>query len=202
MIKLLARFVLWIGRWDLQDDLKDMIPEKSVMIAVPHTSNWDFPYARAAFYLMGIPLKFTIKEQWVRFPLGGLFRAMGAIAIDRRPKQNTGRKLSYTEAMINLIKDYKGQLCIIVTPEGTRKKRTEWKTGFYYAAKGSGVPIVLGFLDYTTRKAGAGKLIYPSDDMEADMQEIMAFYKDIKGKNPEDFSIDMRFQPIETTVQT
>ena len=202
MIKLLARFVLWIGRWDLQNDLKDMIPEKSIMIAVPHTSNWDFPYARAAFYEMGIPLKFTIKKQWVRFPWGGLFRAMGALAIDRRPKENTGRKVSYTEAMIDLIKDYEGQLCVIVTPEGTRKKRTEWKTGFYYAAKGAGVPIVLGFLDYTTRKAGAGKLIYPSDDMDADMREIMDFYKDIKGKNPEDFSIDMRYEPVEVIQGT
>ncbi len=195
MIKLLARFVIWIGRWDVQNGLKDMIPEKCIMIAVPHTSNWDFPYARAVFYEMGIPLKFTIKKQWVRFPWGGLFRAMGAIAIDRRPKENTGRKLSYTEAMIDMINEYKGQLCIIITPEGTRAKRTEWKTGFYYAAKGAGVPIVLGFLDYTTRKAGAGKLVYPSDDMEADMREIMDFYKDIKGKNPEDFSIDMRYEP-------
>lgn len=195
MIKLLARFVIWIGRWDVQNDFKDMVPEKCIMIAVPHTSNWDFPYARAVFYEMGIPLKFTIKKQWVRFPWGGLFRAMGAIAIDRRPKENTGRKLSYTEAMIDMINDYEGQLCIIITPEGTRTKQTEWKTGFYYAAKGAGVPIVLGFLDYTTRKAGAGKLVYPSDDIEADMREIMDFYKDIKGKNPEDFSIDMRYEP-------
>ncbi len=194
MLKLLARFVIWIGRWDVQNDLKDKMPEKSVMIAVPHTSNWDFPYARAIFYEMGIPLKFTIKKQWVRFPVGGLFKAMGAIAIDRRPKENTGRKLSYTEAMTNLIKEYDGQICVIVTPEGTRAKRTEWKTGFYYAAKGAGVPIMLGYMDYTTRKAGAS-IIYPSDDMETDMKKIMDFYKDFDGKNPEQFSIDMRYQP-------
>jgi len=80
-----------------------------------------------------------------------------------------------------------------VTPEGTRKRVEEWKTGFYYAAKGAGVPIVLGYLDYTTRKGGAGKIIYPSDDMDADMREIMDFYKDFKGKYPELCAMDRRW---------
>jgi len=103
MLKLIAKLLLWVGRWDIDDKLKEMIPEKSVMIAVPHTSNWDYPYARAVFYEMGIPLKFTIKDKYTKGLWGLIFKPMGAIGIDRRPKGNTGRKISYTEAMINMV---------------------------------------------------------------------------------------------------
>jgi len=200
MIKLIAKLLLWFGRWDIDDKMKDVMPEKCVMIAVPHTSNWDYPYARAVFYEMGIPLKFTIKDKYTKGLWGVIFRPMGAIGIDRRPKGNTGRKISYTEAMSNIIREYQGQICVIVTPEGTRKRVEEWKTGFYYAAKGAGVPIVLGYMDYTTRKGGARKIIYPSDDMDADMREIMEFYKDFDGKFPELCAMDRRWAPESSEV--
>ncbi len=195
MLKLLAKFVLWFGRWDIDSKMQEMIPEKCVMIAVPHTSNWDYPYARAVFYKMGIPLKFAIKDKYTKGFWGLIFRPMGAVGIDRRPKGNTGRKISYTEAMTNILKEYHGQICVIVTPEGTRKRVEEWKTGFYYIAKGAGVPILLGYMDYTTRKAGVGKIIYPSDDMDADMREIMEFYKYFDGKHPELCVMDRRWAP-------
>jgi len=202
MIKLLARFVIWFGRWDIDNGLKDMMPEKSVMIAVPHTSNWDYVYARAVFYEMGIPLKFTIKRKYAQGIWGLFFRPMGAVGIDRRPKDNTGRKISYTEALSNILMDYEGQICVIVTPEATRTRRDEWKTGFYYAAKGAGVPIVLGYMDYTTRKAGAGKIVYPSDDMDADMREIMDYYEGIDGKYPEQSVTDIRWRKSERVASS
>jgi len=190
-----------MGRWKIDDKLKSMMPEKSIMIAVPHTSNWDYPYARAVFYEMGIPLKFTIKDKYTKGLWGLLFKPMGAIGIDRRPKEGTGRKISYTEAMANILREYDGQICVIITPEGTRARREQWKTGFYYAAKSAGVPIVLGYLDYTTREGGAGKIIYPSDDMDADMREIMAFYEGFEGKYPDQCVMDVRWRTPENTTE-
>ena len=65
--------------------------------------------------------------------------------------------------------------------------------GFYHAAKLANVPIAFGYLDYQKREAGVTKYILPSDDMEADMKQIMDFYKDKMGKYPDKFSLDLRY---------
>jgi 1-acyl-sn-glycerol-3-phosphate acyltransferase len=161
------------------------------MVAAPHTSNWDLIITIAAFEKMKIPLKFTIKKEWLNFPFNLLLSPLGAIPIDRNSKDKTGRKTSYTEAMINLFKE-RDSLVVMVTPEGTRSKKTEWKTGFYYVAEGANVPIALGYLDYKNKIAGVGKLVY-TGDLDKTMREIMAFYKDITPYKPENFSPDLRY---------
>ena len=165
---------------------------RSVIIASPHTSNWDFIFSRATFSLLDIPVRFTVKKEWLRFPFGGLMTAMGAIAIDRSPKTPGAERPSQTEAMITLFEQNK-ELAIMITPEGTRALRTKWKTGFYHLAVGAKVPIGLGYLDYKNKVAGVARLMYPSGDMEKDMKEIMAFYKNIQGKHPEKFSVDLDY---------
>lgn len=162
------------------------------MIAAPHTSNWDLVYALAAYDLMKIPVRFTIKKEWMRFPLNLIMRPLGAIGIDRSPKVKGEQRKSMTEAMTELFNG-RENLNIMVTPEGTRSKREKWKTGFYYVALNSKVPIALGYLDYANKIAGVGKLIFPSGDIKKDMREIMDFYRNIKGKHPERFSLDLEF---------
>ena len=85
------------------------------------------------------------------------------------------------------------KLAVMVTPEGTRSLRTKWKTGFYHVAVGAQVPIALGYLDFKNKEAGVGKIILPSGDMQKDMKQIMDFYKNIKGKHPENFSVDLDY---------
>ena len=191
MGKLLARFIFWFFGWTLDDHLKNDF-KRCVMIAAPHTSNWDIVFARSAFSLMGIPIRFTVKDDWMKFPFGGIMRALGGIGIDRSPKKPGEPRPSMTEAMIDLFK-HNDELVVMVTPEGTRSLRTKWKTGFYHVAAGANVPVALGYLDYMNKIAGVGKMVYPSGDMHKDMKEIMEFYKDIKGKYPEKFSIDAEY---------
>lgn len=162
---------------------------RAVMLAVPHTSNWDLPLARAAFYLMGIPVRFTVKKEWMKFPFNLLVGPLGGIAIDRSPRKEGEVRRSMTDAMIDLFNERK-ELVVLVTPEGTRSYNDKWKTGFYYVALGAKVPIALGYLDYAKKEAGVGLVFQPSGDMEADMQRIMDFYRDIKGKYPEKFTTD------------
>lgn len=188
MGKLIAKLIFWIFGWKLDDHLKADF-RRCVMIASPHTSNWDFIFARAAFSLLDIPVRFTVKQEWTRFPFHLIMNPLGAIAIDRSPKKEGEQRLSMTEAMIRLFEEHK-ELVVLVTPEGTRSLRTKWKTGFYHTAVGAKVPIGLGYLDYKNKVAGVGKMVYPSGDMQKDMREIMAFYKDIPPKHPELFSID------------
>ncbi|MCS6934566.1 MAG: 1-acyl-sn-glycerol-3-phosphate acyltransferase [Chitinophagales bacterium] len=188
MGKWLGHLIFRLFGWTLDDHLKNSF-RKCVMIAAPHTSNWDFIFARAAFAMMEIPVRFTVKKEWLRFPFGGMMNALGAIGIDRSPRKPGEQRLSMTEAMIRLFNG-RDELVVLITPEGTRSLRTKWKTGFYHVAAGAGVPIALGYLDYKKKIAGVGKLIYPSGDMQKDMREIMQFYQNICPRYPEKFSID------------
>ncbi len=176
-MKLISRFIFWITGWKLVTDYPLM--KKMVMVAAPHTSNWDFLYARAAFYLMDVPLKFTIKKELFFFPLGPILKAFGGIPIDRSTKSGMVSK------MVELFDKY-DEICILVTPEGTRSRAVEWKRGFYHIAEGANVPIILGYLDYKTKTAGIGPTIHPSGNIDKDMEEIIAFYRTKTAKYPED----------------
>lgn len=163
-------------------------PEKYIIVAAPHTSNWDFWYTMATFAIHKMPVKFTIKKEWMRFPFNLIMKPLGAIAIDRTARTSGAGRPSLTEAMVDLFKQHE-RLILVITPEGTRKRNNKWKTGFYHVAKAAGVPICPGFVDYQKKITGIGKPIYPSD-YKNDMQELMAFFKSIHPRYPENFSID------------
>jgi 1-acyl-sn-glycerol-3-phosphate acyltransferase len=144
MLYYIAKFLYWISGWKLDNRMAKEV-RKCVMIAAPHTSNWDLFYARIAFILLDIPVRFTVKKEWLRFPFNLFMKPLGAIGIDRSPKIPGQPRKSMVEAMTELFKN-KDELVVMVTPEGTRKKTTKWKTGFYYVALNANVPISLGYL--------------------------------------------------------
>jgi len=191
MLKWLFKLIFRLKGWTLDTDLPDY-EKRAVCIAAPHTSNWDFIYTIACFDLLHIPVRFTIKKEWLKWPFKGAMLRFGAVGIDRRPKVKGEKRPSMVEVMIDLFQDY-DHLILTVTPEGTRKKRTKWKTGFYHVAKSAGVPIMCGYLDYKEKKAGVGMLLYPGDDMEADMKKIMAFYNTKHPKNSDLYSVDLDY---------
>ena len=168
--------------------------EQCVMIAAPHTSNWDALYARLALKALGVNVRLTIKDSYMKLPFGPFVRAMGGIGINREPKKPGEPYLSMVQVMTDLFKTHP-KLVMIVTPEATRAKQEQWKTGFYHVALAAGVPIALAYMDYVQKKTGVGKIIYPTGNYEQDMAEIMGFYAKINAKFPEKFSIDMRYPP-------
>jgi len=160
--------------------------DKYIVIAAPHTSNWDFPISLA------ILLSFKIKPYWMgkagmfRWPFGLLFRLLGGIPIDRSKSNNA------VEQSIEAIKR-KMKMVLVISPEGTRKKVAYWKTGFYHIAHGAKVPIALGFLDYGRKAGGFGQVFNTTGDIEADMRAIQFFYKGITAKYPEKSSLAMLY---------
>ena len=174
---LFSRFWFWITGWHLGPTVPPGIP-KAMMIAAPHTSNWDFMFSRAAFFLMDVDMKVTIKKEWTTIPvLGPLVRSLGGLGVDR------SRKNSLVDTMIELFQK-RDELIILITPEGTRKYQPKWRKGFYHAAVGAGVPILLGYLDYKNKEAGVGPAFYPTGDYEADAEAIKAFYRTKTGRFP------------------
>ncbi len=171
----------WLG-WQVTGDLPPGI-SKGVLVIAPHTSNWDFFYGMSAIYIKRIPTRFAIKKEIMFFPLGSILKWMGAISIDRTQKSNTHKKSNQVHMMTEIL-DKSEKLILIIAPEGTRKYAPRWKTGFYHIALGAKVPIILGYLDYTKKEAGIGPIIYPTGDIEKDMEQIQNFYKDKIGKYP------------------
>ena len=191
MLYYIARFLFLLSGWKVKGQIPPEV-KKCVMIAAPHTSNWDLFYARTAFYILGIPVRYTIKKEMMSyFPLNLILKGLGAIPIERDKKkaQRAGQG-SMVYAMAKLFKD-RDELVIMVTPEATRKFVKRWKTGFYQVALRANVPVVLGFLDYANKHAGIGPVVYPTGNLQEDMVKILSFYNDIKGKFPEN-GVDMK----------
>jgi len=177
VIKTVARgiacFILKLTGWKVTGQRPGI--KKYVMIAAPHTTNWDFFYGLLMILYFRDEVFWMGKKQIFRFPFGGLMRWFGGIAVDRSRTNNL------VQAVIEEFKNHES-LIVTIPPEGSRSKADSWKTGFYYIASGAGVPILLAFLDYHKKIAGYGPVFIPSDDVESDMAEIKNFYKDISGK--------------------
>lgn len=160
---------------------------KYVMIAAPHTSNWDFPITLMVCFALQLRIYWMGKASLFSWPIGGLMRWLGGIPIDRSKASNL------VQTTINAF-DRCERLAIIVPPEGTRGKVTHWKTGFYYIAKGANVPIALAYLDFKRKIGGIGEMFEPTGDIEHDMLEIQKFYDGIHGKNPQQFNNDIKIR--------
>lgn len=149
-----------------------------------------FYFGMGAVKVMKLNQRFVIKKEWIRFPFKKLMFSLGALPIDRNKKNTNEDKKSSVDAIAELFENRK-ELRMVITPEGTRSKVEKWKTGFYYVALKANVPIALAFINYETKTCGVDKIIYPTGDFKADMKQIMDFYKNLKGKNPQNFSLDL-----------
>lgn len=157
-------------------------PQKYIICLAPHTSNWDFVIGQLYMRAEGMKNNFLMKKEWFFWPLGSIFKKMGGIPVYRQ------KHTSMTDSMAETAKAAKTfHLCI--TPEGTRSANPEWKKGFYFIALKAGLPILLYGVDYEKKLIKCTKTIIPSGDLEKDMREIKLYFKDFKGKKPENFTI-------------
>ncbi|MCR4810015.1 MAG: 1-acyl-sn-glycerol-3-phosphate acyltransferase [Prevotella sp.] len=163
-------------------DVTEDCPEKCIICLAPHTSNWDFIMGVLYNGATGMKSNFLMKKEWFFWPLGMLFRRMGGIPVYRQ------KHTSMTDTMAQTAKDA-ARFRVCITPEGTRKRVEEWKKGFYYIAQKAGIPILLYGLDYERKLIQCTKTIIPSGNIEADIREIKLYFKDYKGKKPENFTI-------------
>ncbi len=164
--------------WRIEGELPNI--KKFVIIAAPHTSNWDFPITLAVSFALKMKIYWMGKIALFRWPLGGICRWLGGIPIDR------GRSHNMVEQAIQAFGE-RDKLIMVIPPEGTRQKVSYWKTGFYHIARGANIPIVLGFLDYRRKVGGIGPAFYPTGCIEEDIREIKTFYAAITGKRQDLF---------------
>lgn len=184
-MRALSRVVLRLMGWRTDGMTPDEIAAhpKYVLIAAPHTSNWDFPVTLMVAFVLRLRVYWMAKASLFAGPLGPVARWLGGIPVDRSASSNLVQKT--VDAF-----DARERLAVIVAPEGTRGKVTHWKTGFYHIAHGAGVPIGLAYLDYARKAGGIGRMYTTSGNIEADMVEIRAFYSGVTGKHRQQFDAD------------
>jgi len=157
---------------------------KAVLIAAPHTSNWDLPYTLMVAFVLRLNVRWLGKASLFRFPFGPVMRWLGGIAVDRSKTNNL------VSASAAALVAAEGAVQLVVPPEGTRGKTRHWKTGFYFIALEAQVPIVLAYMDYHLKRSGLGPVFTPSGNVDADMAEIKRFYAGVKGRNATQFAAD------------
>ncbi len=181
IIKSLCKLAIKLSGWKLEG-----VPPaelKYVLIAAPHTSNWDFPIALSIAFVYGFDMHWMGKDSLFKSWRGPIMRWMGGIPINRASANNV------VAQTIDAFKT-KERLVIAVPPEGTRSKVDKWKTGFYYIAMGAEVPIALAFLDYKRKVGGFLSTFHPTGDATGDIEEIRSRYSGISGKHVNQCSVE------------
>lgn len=178
MKKFLATLYIRLAGWEKEGVAPRS--KKVVIIAAPHTSNWDLAYLLAFAVLFDIKISWIGKHTLFNWPMGWLMRRLGGIPVRRHLRENMVQQMAR-------IYGERESLALIVPAEGTRGYVPYWKSGFYHIARMAGVPIVMGFLDYGRKRGGFGEEFMPSGDIKADMERIRAFYDGKVAKYPEHF---------------
>ena len=171
-----ARLLLRLGGWTAIGGIPDV--RKAVIIAAPHTSNWDGYWALVYKVSVGLDVKFFVKESMFWFPLNILLKGLGAIPLNR------GRAGTAVKQAVDLLNDNK-RFFFGLAPEGTRSKTPGWKSGFYRIAESAGVPVILAFFDYPNRRLGLGPMLTLTGDKEVDLAICRSFYESVQGRWPD-----------------
>lgn len=174
-------FILKIFGWKVVCTVPDY--QKCIICVAPHTSNWDFVLGKFAYWAVGRQAGFLMKESWFFFPMKYLLRAFGGIPVPRK----RGSSLSDT-----IIKKFNAskKMTLAITPEGTRSRVTEWRTGFLHIAYEAHIPIVLGAIDDENKLIHLQESYTSTGNIDNDMHAIKNYYKQFKGIKPENFSAD------------
>ncbi len=151
---------------------------KLVLVAAPHTSNWDFPLGVLVRAAINEDIKFVGKDTLFKPPLGWLLTAMGGVGVDRSKSNN------FVDAVVDEF-SRRDKFAILFAAEGSRSKVENFKTGFYYIASKSRVPILPTVLNYKTREFSFREPFYPTEDAAGDIAAIEAMFAGVQGRRPE-----------------
>lgn len=182
-IRAVCRRILAAAGWGIEGSLPNL--PKFVVIAAPHTSNWDFCVAMLVIGALGLRAQWLAKHSLFRWPLGPVMRMLGGLPVERSRKHGVvGHAVKLFETSEKLV--------LAITPEGTRGHVTRWKTGFYHIAVGAGVPVAPAYLDYDRQKVGFGPVVWPDNDMDETISSMQIFYAQYArhGRRPELYGSD------------
>lgn len=165
----LGRVGMRLLGWKVVGDLPDL--PKMVLIGAPHTTNMDGVIALGTLLALGLRANTMIKDSAFKGPLGWLLRWFGAIPVTRHSPKGI------VEQSVDAF-NQREQFLLLIAPEGTRTRATEWKSGFYRIAAQAGVPVVPAACHYGTRTITFSPPVFPTGDYDADLRRILGFIRD------------------------
>ena len=163
--------------WEVVGTINDEV-KKCIIIAVPHTSWWDFFLGIFSRGILKKQINFLAKKELFIFPFNYFFRWVGGAPLNRGKKENKVDAIAKVFAEHEIFR-------LALAPEGTRKKVEEWKTGFYYMAMKANIPIIPVAFDYGKKQVVYNAPFYPTGDIEKDMKVLKSYYKGVIGKIPQ-----------------
>ncbi len=176
--RVIARTAMRLTGWRIEGTFPN-IPQFVVIVA-PHTSNWDFLVGVMVMFAIGFRVTFLGKHTLFRGPLLPVMRWLGGVPVNRSSAHNVVQQtVGYFGA--------RKQLLLAMSPEGTRRKLPAWHTGFWYVAKGAGVPIVPAAFDYPAKKILIFPPVAPSDDLDGDVARLRTFFDARMARHPEQY---------------
>lgn len=180
VVRFVCATYLQLAGWKVRGNWPDL--DKAVLVAAPHTSNWDGinMLATAGFYR--VKLRWMGKKSLTQGPFGGLIKWLGCVPIDRSAANDVVRAMADAFAA-------EPRMILAIPPEGTRSAVREWKTGFYHIARAANVPLILSVLDYGTKTVSLAAVVHPSGDYDSDLRVIQSYYASATGKRRDQFAI-------------
>lgn len=152
--------------------------KKCVLIAVPHTSWWDFFLGIFSRGILDMEINYVAKKELFVFPFNYFFTWTGGTPLNRQKNENK------VDTIAKIFQE-KEVFRLAIAPEGTRKKVSEWKTGFYYMALKANVPIIPVAFDYGKKQVVYHAPFYPTGNIDADIKILETYYVGVVGKKPE-----------------
>ncbi|MCB8946180.1 MAG: lysophospholipid acyltransferase family protein [Ardenticatenaceae bacterium] len=178
LLRGIGRFYLKLTGWKIEGDVPNV--SKIVIIAAPHTSNWDFVVGMAVVLALGLRLYWLGKHTIFQGPLAPLMYWLGGIPINRQATQGAVKQV-VTEFQ------NRSHFLLAIAPEGTRQRVPEWKTGFYYIAQAAQVPILPATINYHRKAIQIYPAFTPSGSLETDLPILKSYYSQEMGKKPNQF---------------
>lgn len=181
MKKIIGKLFLKLINWEFKNDIpRDL--KKYVLVAAPHTSNFDFVLLIVCLWAGEIKGHYLIKKEHFKWPFSVFLKWTGAIAVDR---DNINHR--FVDQLKNVLKE-KDEAALIFTPEGTRSFAPSWKTGFHRVAATGNYPIVAVYADYDLKEVGIAEIMQPSSDLKKDLKHLETLYSKVIARYPQQFN--------------
>ena len=176
LLQKIGKFFLTITGWKFKGDIPRS--DRIILVAGPHTSNWDFLLALAFIFGLNLNVFWIGKHTLFKNGFSKIMRKLGGIPVDRASPELLMNEVSH------IVKRQQGVI-IAISPEGTRKKVERLKSGFLRIAKTTNSQILLAGIDFESKLIHLGKLFQPSGNTESDLQNVHNYFRQFKGKRPE-----------------